>query len=71
MRGQKKPLSPSLRRRGATWTWRCGTLWLTTVFVAVKLPSAPSTSTIARDTARTVVQSGTIRSSGITLRWST
>ena len=40
------------------------------MFVAVKLPSAPSTSTIARETARTVSQSGPISSSGATLRCS-
>ena len=40
VRGQKNPRRPSLRLRGTTWTWRCGTDWLTTLFVAVKTPAA-------------------------------
>ena len=39
-RGQKNPRRPSLRRRGTTWTWRCATLWLTTLFMATNEPSA-------------------------------
>src|SRR5438128_1039480 len=45
-RGQKKPRSPSLRLRGTTWTCRCGTLWLTTLLLATKLPS-PSLASAA------------------------
>ena len=37
-RGQKKPRSPSLNRRGTTCTWRWGTLWLTTLFIATNEP---------------------------------
>ena len=39
-RGQKKPRSPSPRRRGTTCTWRWGTLWLTRLFIATNEPSA-------------------------------
>ena len=37
-RGQKNPRSPSLRFRGTRWTWRWGTLWLTTLFRAMNAP---------------------------------
>ena len=51
VRGQKKPRRPSLRRRGTTCTCRWGTLWLTTLLIATKLPWAP----IAAGTARASV----------------
>ena len=38
VRGQKKPRSPSLGLRGTTWTWRWGTLWLTTLLSATNEP---------------------------------
>ena len=41
-RGQKNPRSPSPRWRGTTCTCRCGTLWLTRLFMATNEPSAPS-----------------------------
>ncbi|MCQ0004778.1 NUDIX domain-containing protein [Actinomadura madurae] len=46
-RGQKNPLSPSFRFRGTTCTCRCGTLWLTRLFMATNDPAAPSPSSIA------------------------
>ena len=35
-------------RRGTTWIWRCGTLWLTTLLIATNAPSPP----VAWGTAR-------------------
>ena len=64
MRGQKKPRSPSLRLRGTTWTWRCGTLWLTRLFIATKLPAAPSTVSIAADSRCARENSGSSWSAG-------
>ncbi len=46
-RGQKKPRRPSLRRRGTTWVCRCGTLWLTLLLIATKVPSAASPASTA------------------------
>src|SRR3954464_13943144 len=47
VRGQKKPLRPSLRLRGTTWTCRWGTLWLIRLFMATNDPVAPRTVSIA------------------------
>src|SRR6478735_2353902 len=47
VRGQKKPRSPSPLVRGTTWTCRCGTDWLTTLFTATNEPCAPRPSTAA------------------------
>ena len=43
VRGQKKPRRPSLVR-GTTWQCRCGTDWLTTLFMATNVPCASSAS---------------------------
>src|SRR6476619_4123048 len=50
VRGQKKPLSPSFLFLGTTCTCKCGTLWLTRLFIATKVPSA----SIAVSTARAI-----------------
>ena len=47
VRGQKNPRSPSLRRRGTTWTCRCGTDCETTLLTALKMPSASIASRTA------------------------
>jgi hypothetical protein len=47
VRGQKNPRSPSPLVRGTTCRCRCGTDWLTVLFIATKLPCAPSPSTTA------------------------
>ena len=39
---KKKPRSPSRFRRGTTWTWRCGTLWLTRLLIAMMSRRRPS-----------------------------
>ena len=41
VRGQKNPRSPSPFVRGTTCVCRWGTLWLTVLLMATKLPSAP------------------------------
>jgi hypothetical protein len=58
VRGQKKPFSPSPLVRGTTCTWRCGTLWLTTLFIATNVPSAPSATGTARASACTDAKNG-------------
>src|SRR5687767_3605568 len=59
-RGQKKPRKPSPRVRGTTCTWRCGTLWLTTLLLATNVPPAPNASGIAAAIARTRSKYGPI-----------
>ena len=44
VRGQKKPRSPSPFVRGTTWRCRCGTDWLTVLFMATNEPCAPRPS---------------------------
>src|SRR5262249_8675155 len=51
VRGQKKPRRPSLRWRGTTWTWRWGTLWLTTLLRATNEPGFPIASGTATESS--------------------
>ena len=64
VRGQKKPRRPSFGFRGTTWTWRWGTLWLTTLLRATKEPGLPIASGIARESSRALANSGASSSSG-------
>ena len=57
-RGQKKPRSPSLRRRGTTCTWRWATLWLTTLLIATNVPSQSSAAGIRAETRCTRSKNG-------------
>ena len=52
----EEPRRPSLRLRGTTWTWRWGTDWLTTLFVAVKMPAASRLLHRDREALRALVE---------------
>ena len=38
----EEPFQPSLCRRGTTWMWRCGTLWLIRLLTATNEPCSQS-----------------------------
>ena len=58
---RQEPFSPSPFFRGTTCTWRCGTLWLTRLFIATNVPSAASAASTARATRWTLAKSGATR----------
>jgi len=62
--GRKNPRGPSPLVRGTTWTWRCGTLWLTVLFIATNVPCAPIAAFTATVTRCTSAKSGPSRSAG-------
>ncbi len=63
-RGQKNPRRPSLRLRGTRWTWRWGTLWLTTLLSATNAPWDAHRVRMAAESRRALANSGPTSSSG-------
>src|SRR5690606_23622741 len=71
VRGQKNPRRPSPLVRGTTWTCRCGTDWLTVLFIATNEPVEPSAVRTVAAIRRAAANTGSSSASGRSVSVST